>query len=138
MVFLVAPVLSTLLLVALGILRPVVESYHALLRKDTNAVERWLRFFVCGATLAVPLWSLPVLPLRNEIVLALLLILGHSDAEGAQTVYIDLLAPMIQEVLAQVRTVRLPRAESAEVPMEATPLQEEEEVHSEGTSSDHD
>ena len=132
MVFLVAPVLSTLLLVALGVVRPVVASYHALLHKDSDAMERWLRFFVCGATLAVPLWSLSVLPLRHEAVLTLLLVLGHSDAEGAQIVYADLLAPTIQEVLAKVR---LPRTESAEV-VEATPLQEE--VHTEETSSDHD
>jgi hypothetical protein len=97
---LVGPWVGFLLCIAVGIVRPILATHSA---STPGATERWLAFFVCAALLVLPLAALPLwIPLRQEAMLALLLLLGAADARGADAIQRRYLTPMLDDLLRPV------------------------------------
>lgn len=101
----VGPVVGSLLCTGAGVAWPLVRARRA----QGDVAERWLAFFACAALSALPLAILlPTWwPLRYEAILALLLVLGASDARGAQVVYVRWVAGRLDHLASLAQGVSL-------------------------------
>lgn len=106
---------GSLLLLVVGIVRPVACAYRALEHGKPHDVHRWLLFFACSMVSVFPVmaWLPAWVPFRYEFSVLVLTVLGMSDARVAEAVYqryvrdklSDLFGPMMSHSSEDVHGV---------------------------------
>ena len=64
----------------------------------SNPTSRWLAYFFCLNLISTPLFLIPHLPLRYEILLVTSAFLAYDDARGAHALFVFCILPRMNRV----------------------------------------